>query len=258
MARISKKDLYNAEKAHAQARTAAKDSEKEKIKNKKPKEQNRFFRNLRSFIIFAIACILAAVAAFELYLSSLQPIKNLEGFKPNIVTQFYSHDGEIIKTFTAYTSAKLDIDEVPEHFKQALIATEDKNFYSHHGYDLTGLVRSTIQNVMAGHVVQGASTITQQLARILFLSNEKTFDRKIKEIIIAARIEKSIPKDKILEMYLNNVYLGSGAYGAEGAAQTYFNKKLSKCNLPELALIAGLPQAPSVYSPFRFFFVCIK
>lgn len=258
MARISRKDLYDAERAHSQARTAAKNSEKEKIKNKKPKKQNRFFKNLRSFIIFSIACSLAAIAAFELYLSSLQPIKNLEGFKPNIVTQFYSHDGEIIKTFTAYTSKKLEIDEVPEHFKQALIATEDKNFYSHHGYDLTGLVRSTIQNVLAGHVVQGASTITQQLARILFLSNEKTFDRKIKEIIIAARIEKSIPKDKILEMYLNNVYLGSGAYGAEGAAQTYFNKKLSKCNLPELALIAGLPQAPSVYSPFNNMDLAIK
>ena len=253
MARISRKDLYDAERAHSKARASTKNEQKTAAqKSKQTKKQpNRFWKNVRSLTIFCIACGLAAVAAFELYLSSLQPIKNLEGFKPNIVTQFYSHDGEVIKTFTAYTSTKTDINEVPEQFKQALIATEDKNFYYHHGYDLTGLARSTIQNIMAGHVVQGASTITQQLARILFLSNEKTFDRKIKEIIIAARIEKSIPKDKILEMYMNNVYLGSGAYGAEGAAQTYFNKKLKQCTLSELALIAGLPQAPSVYSPFN-------
>ena len=239
MARIRRSDIYSSEREIAKSNIS---------RRKRP---NTFWANLRTLIIFFVACALAGLAAFELYLSSLSPIKNLEGFKPNIVTQFYSHDGEIIKTFTAYTSTKINIEDVPEDFKKALIATEDKNFYSHHGYDLTGLARSTIQNILAGRVVQGASTITQQLARILFLSNEKTFDRKIKEIIIAARIEKTISKDKILEMYMNNVYLGSGAYGVESAAQTYFNKKLKNCTLPELALIAGLPQAPSVYSPFN-------
>ena len=220
-------------------------------KRRQPSGWSLFVKNVRSFFVFSIACVLAAVVAFELYLSSLSPIRNLEDFKPNIVTQFYSYDGEVIKTFTAYSSKKVNIDEVPDQLKKALIATEDKNFYRHHGYDLTGLARSTIQNVIAGRVVQGASTITQQLSRILFLSNEKTFDRKIKEIIIAARIEKTIPKDKILEMYMNNVYLGSGAYGVASAADTYFNKSLDKCSLAELALIAGLPQAPSVYSPFN-------
>lgn len=214
--------------------------------------------DIRNLIIFGTACILAAGVAFNLYLSSLSPIKNLEDFKPNIVTKFYSSDGEIIKTFTAYTFSKIDIENVPDDFKKALIATEDKNFYSHKGYDMTGLARSTVQNILAGHVVQGASTITQQLARILFLSNEKTFDRKIKELVIAARIEKSISKDKILEMYMNNVYLGSGAYGVDGAAQIYFNKHLSQCNLSELALIAGLPQAPSVYSPFNNMDLAVK
>lgn len=238
MARITRKDRYASEKEIARA-------------NISKRKSNSFWINIRTLLIFGIACILAGVAAFELYLSSLSPIKNLEGFKPNIVTQFYSHDGEVIKTFTAYSSTKIELADVPEDFINALLATEDKNFYNHHGYDLTGLARSTVQNVLAGHVVQGASTITQQLARILFLSNEKTFDRKIKEIIIASRIEKTISKDKILEMYINNVYLGSGAYGVESAAQTYFNKKLKNCTLPELALIAGLPQAPSVYSPFN-------
>ena len=247
MARMRKKDLYDNEFNYRNSSNVQKSI-----------KQHPFWRNIRSLVVFSVACVLAAIVAFELYLSSLTPIKNLENFRPNIVTQFYSHDGEVIKTFTAYSSKKIDIDAVPEMLKKAIIATEDKNFYSHHGYDLSGLVRSTLQNLLARRVVQGASTITQQLSRILFLSNEKTFDRKIKEIIIAARIEKSIPKDKILEMYLNNVYLGSGAYGVASASETYFNKTLDKCTLPELALIAGLPQAPSVYSPFNNLDLAIK
>ena len=204
------------------------------------------------------ACVLAGIASLQLYLSSLPPINNLEQFKPNIVTKIYSSDGEIIKTFTAYTYEKIELKDIPENLKKALIATEDKNFYRHHGYDMTGLARSTVQNLIAGHVVQGASTITQQLARVLFLNNERTFDRKLKELFIAARIEKTISKDQILEMYMNNVYLGAGAYGVEGAAQIYFDKHLKDCDLSELALIAGLPQAPSVYSPFNNMDLAVK
>lgn len=239
-------------------RTNSNMSAKEFAKSNIAKKENSFFSNLKAIFILGIAFILAAGVSFSLYLSSLSPINNLEEFKPNIVTKFYSADGEIIKTFTAYTFSKVDINNVPEDFIHALVATEDKNFYNHKGYDLTGLARSTVQNVLAGHVVQGASTITQQLARILFLSNEKTFDRKLKELVIAARIEKTISKDQILEMYMNNVYLGSGAYGVEGAAEIYFNKKLKQLSLPELALIAGLPQAPSVYSPFNNLDLAIK
>ncbi len=225
------------------------ESAKSNVRRKK--SENGFLSTIKFLFVTGCACALAGVASLQLYLSSLPPIQNLDGFKPNIVTKFYSADGEIIKTFTAYTFEKVNFDDIPEDFIHALIATEDKNFYKHHGYDLTGLARSTVQNILAGHVVQGASTITQQLARILFLSNERTFDRKIKELFIAARIEKTISKNQILEMYANNVYLGSGAYGVEGAAQIYFNKHLKELDLAELALIAGLPQAPSVYSPFN-------
>lgn len=202
-------------------------------------------------IVAAIAACFALVAAIKLYTMMLPPIKNLDEYRPNVVTQIYADDGEIIKTFTAFTSERVSIDEIPDELKKAIIATEDKNFYSHDGYDLTGLARSMIANIQAGRLVQGASTITQQLARLLFLNNEKTYDRKIKEFILSARIEKSLPKDKILEMYLNNVYLGSGAYGVAGAAKVYFNKPLKNLTLAESALIAGLPQAPSVYSPFN-------
>ena len=202
-------------------------------------------------LLILASVLLAIIVAFKLYLVSLPPIQNLNEFKPNIVTKFYSEDDEVIKTFTAFTFSKEELKNIPQNLINAVIATEDKNFYKHKGYDISGLIRSTFANVLAGHVVQGASTITQQLARILFLSNEKTVLRKVKELIVAVRIEKTIPKDKILEMYLNNVYLGSGAYGVEGASEIYFNKHLKDLTLPECALLAGLPQAPSVYSPFH-------
>ncbi|MCQ2738837.1 MAG: PBP1A family penicillin-binding protein [bacterium] len=219
--------------------------------NRRITYENPVVKYLTLILVFFIGIILAGMISLKLYLISLPPIKNLNSFKPNIVTTFCASDGEIIKTFAAYTFSNVELKEVPKQLTEALIATEDKNFYNHKGYDLLGLSRSMVANILAGHVVQGASTITQQLSRILFLSNEKTFTRKIKELQVAAQIEKTISKDKILEMYLNNVYLGSGAYGVKGAARIYFNKDLNQLTLPEMALIAGLPQAPSVYSPYN-------
>lgn len=212
---------------------------------------NPFVKMLSTLFVIFLGVALAGLFSLKLYLITLPPIKNLSTLKHNVVTTFCANDGEVIKTFAAYTYSNVELKEVPETLVKALIATEDKNFYSHPGYDLIGLARSIVANVLAGHVVQGASTITQQLSRILFLSNEKTFSRKIKELQVAAQIEKTVSKDKILEMYLNNVYLGSGAYGVKGAARIYFNKNLNQLTLPEMALIAGLPQAPSVYSPYN-------
>lgn len=216
-------------------------------KFKNPKKNGPF----KTLLVMMLSVMLAGFIGVNMYLASQPPIQHLEDFKPNVVTKIYSSDEEVIKTFTAYKFEKVDIKDVPDNIKNAIISTEDKNFYHHHGYDPIGVARSMVVNLTTGGLTQGASTITQQLARILFLSNEKTFDRKIKEFIVAARIEKTIPKDKILEMYLNNVYLGSGAYGVAGAAQIYFNKPLKDLTLAESALIAGLPQAPSVYSPYN-------
>ena len=224
---------------------------RKKGKSKRVTFENPLLKLITSVAVLVIGIVLAGLFALKLYLISLPPIKNLNTLKPNIVTTFCASDGEVIKTFAAYTFSNVELKDVPKELIQALIATEDKNFYKHNGYDLFGLTRSMVANVLAGHVVQGASTITQQLSRILFLSNEKTFSRKIKELQVAAQIEKTISKDKILEMYLNNVYLGSGAYGVKGAAKIYFNKELNQLTLPEMALIAGLPQAPSVYSPYH-------
>ena len=221
------------------------------MKRNKKLKNNGFMNSIKNLFTISFAVLLAFYVGLKFYIASLPPIENLESFTPNIVTKIYSQDGDIIKTFTAYKFEHVNVEKVPKHLIEAIIATEDKNFYSHSGYDMFGLIRSTFANLKAGSFVQGASTITQQLARILFLNNDKTFDRKIKEFIVSAQIEKTLSKDQILEMYLNNVYLGSGAYGVEGASQIYFNKSVKDLNLAQCALIAGLPQAPSVYSPFN-------
>ena len=219
---------------------------------RQPKRRGVKKRNIfLYFLMMMLSAFLAAIAAFNLYLASLPPISNFDDIKPNPVTSIYSLDGEVIKTFTVFRFEKVSIDEIPADLKNAVISTEDKNFYRHRGFDTFGLVRSVFANIKAGSLKQGASTITQQLARILFLSNERTFDRKIKELIIAHRIEKTISKNEILELYLNSVYLGSGTYGVLSASKTYFDKELNELTLAEAALIAGLPQAPSVYSPFQ-------
>lgn len=222
-----------------------------KVSRSYSENEGSLFDTVKRLFILGTACLLAGLVALKLYLAIIPPIANLSDFKPNMVTKFLSADGEVIKTFNACTFSKVEANQIPKELKEAIVATEDKNFYNHPGYDLCGVARSMIENAIAGHVVQGGSTITQQLSRMLFLSNEQSYTRKIKEIIIAAQIEKSISKDQILTMYLNNVYLGSGAYGVEGAAQIYFAKHLDQLTLAEIALIAGLPQAPSVYSPFN-------
>ncbi|MCD7878492.1 MAG: PBP1A family penicillin-binding protein [Candidatus Gastranaerophilales bacterium] len=219
--------------------------------NKKNKKPNVFVSFIKTVFIIVIAFLSAGYVALKMYLNDLEPIPQLNNYNRNIVTQIYSSDNHIIKTFQTFHYQQVSINEIPQSLKDAIISTEDKNFYFHEGYDVLGIARSLIVNAINKKASQGASTITQQLARILFLSNEKTLTRKIKEIQIAARIEKTISKDKILEMYLNNVYLGAGAYGVGAAASIYFNKDLSQLTIAESALIAGLPQAPSVYSPYK-------
>lgn len=138
---------------------------------------------------------------------------------------------------------------MPDHLLQAFIAAEDSRFYQHEGVDLTSILRAAVTNLRAGHIVQGGSTITQQVAKTLLLTPEQSYIRKLKEAILARRIEKQFSKEQILYLYLNQIYLGNGAYGVQAAAQTYFNKDVSELTLAESSMLAGLPQAPSRYSP---------
>jgi penicillin-binding protein 1A len=144
----------------------------------------------------------------------------------------------------------LPLEKMPKNLINAFVAAEDGQFFKHRGIDITGIIRSIIKNQLAGRKKQGASTITQQVARLLLLkSQEKKYKRKVREIILAFQIEKKYSKEKILFLYLNEIYLGSGAYGVEAAARTYFNKGVADLNLAECAMLGGLYQAPTNYSP---------
>jgi len=160
-------------------------------------------------------------------------------------------DGTIFARFGDLVGDPVSLSELPEHVPQAIISIEDRRFYDHFGIDIFGILRAMFRNIAAGHTVQGGSTLTQQLAKNLFLSPERTVKRKVQEMILALWLEHSYTKDQILTAYLNRVYLGSGAYGVDAAARTYFDKSAKELNIREAALIAGLLRAPSRYSPMR-------
>lgn len=160
-------------------------------------------------------------------------------------------DGSILQQKGEATREQLELAQIPDNLKKAFIASEDRRFRQHNGIDAQGIVRAVLNNLRSQDVVEGGSTITQQLARILFLKQEKTFLRKFKEVRLAQKMERELSKDQILERYLNLVYLGSGAYGVADAAWVYYSKSVDQLTLPEIATIAGLAPAPSVYSPDR-------
>ena len=191
----------------------------------------------------------ATAGAFLALTRDLPQIRELENFEPSAVTRVYSADHNLLAEWFVERRMPITIRHIPAALKSALIATEDRQFYAHSGIDLKGILRAVIKDIKAGQFVEGASTITQQLAKTLFLTPEKTIIRKIKEAILAIQLERRYTKDELLALYLNQIYFGSGAYGAESAAQLFFGKSASSLNLAECALIAGLPKAPSRYSP---------
>ncbi len=150
------------------------------------------------------------------------------------------------------------IDKIPDNLKQAIVAVEDNRFYSHHGFDIEGIARASLVNLQYGRIEEGASTITQQLVKNLFLTQDQTFDRKAEELLLALDMEARYSKDEILELYLNTIYFGSNYYGIRQASIGYFGKEPSKLILPESAMIAGLPNAPSLYSPYVDFMMSKK
>ncbi|MGB0910790.1 MAG: penicillin-binding protein 1A [Nitrospirales bacterium] len=181
----------------------------------------------------------------------LPSIESLQDYQPSMITRVYSDEGEVIGQFFVERRIYFFISDIPQSLINAIIAVEDTRFFEHPGLDVVGIFRAAWTNLKSGGKVQGASTITQQLARTLFLSRERTYKRKIRELILAIKMELVLSKEKILEMYLNQIYFGHGAYGVGSAAQTYFDKDLSEINLSEAAILAGLPKAPNTYSPYR-------
>jgi penicillin-binding protein 1A len=181
----------------------------------------------------------------------LPPVQQLAGYRPAVASQVFAANGELVGEFFLEKRYLVPLDRIPPVVRQAFIAAEDSNFYSHHGIDFTGILRAFVSNLIAGEVVQGGSTITQQVVKSLLLSPEKSYERKLKEVLLSLRLERHFSKDEILYIYLNQIYLGSGAYGVAAAAQVYFGKDVQDLTLPEAALIAGLPQAPSRTSPIH-------
>jgi penicillin-binding protein 1A len=199
--------------------------------------------------ILLLACSLAGL---YYYISEdLPKINSLQDYSPSTVTSVFSDDQRKIGEFYNHRRIVIPLSEMPQQLQNAFIAAEDSRFREHPGVDFFSIFRAMIKNMQAGTIVQGGSTITQQVAKSFFLTPDRTYKRKLKEAILAYRIEKGFSKDEILYLYLNQIYLGHGAYGVEAAAENYFGKHAKELDLPECSMIAGLPQAPSKYSPFR-------
>lgn len=196
----------------------------------------------------AFGALLASVLVY--YNNQLPDFSQLSEYKPPLITRVYDRNGEIVAEYANERRIWVSIHEIPKPLIDSFLAAEDTHFYEHGGYDLKAMIRAALVNVMT-HRTQGGSTITQQVAKTYLLSSERTYTRKIKELILSWRIEKMYTKNEILELYLNRIYLGNGSYGVAAAAQTYFSKTLAELTLPERAMIAGMPQAPSRYNPVR-------
>ena len=186
------------------------------------------------------------------YSSELPSYENIVQYKPNLSSRIYSSDGFLLKSFYTEERIFIPVDRIPKNIKYAFLASEDKNFYNHYGVDVIAIFRAFLTNIMninSNKRVVGASTITQQVVKNLLLSNELSYSRKIKEIILAIRIENILDKNDILELYLNDIYLGYGSYGVGSASLNYFNKSIYDLKLHEIAFLASLPKAPNNYNP---------
>ncbi len=210
-----------------------------------------FRMNRRKILGLCIAFVaLIIFGTYFHFTKDLPSLVRITDYQPNLVTKAYSAEGEVIGEFYIERRVVVALTTMPKFLIDAFLAAEDSGFYEHEGISYISIARAFYKNMKAGKFVQGGSTITQQVARSFFLSNEKKISRKIREVIMAYRIERELNKDEILNLYLNQIYLGNGAYGVQAAAETYFGKNVEDLTISESALLAGLPKAPSKYSPY--------
>ena len=202
-------------------------------------------------IVIGTVAVVAGMVAVILALiyPNLPSLDILTDYQPKIPLRVYSADDHLIGEFGEERRAFVHIGDIPEVMKQAILAAEDDRFYQHGGIDATGVLRAIIQNILGGAKKQGASTITQQVARNFYLSPEKTYLRKIYEALLAFKIEANLSKDQIFELYINQIFLGHRAYGFAAASQIYYGKPFKEITTAEAAMLAGLPKAPSAFNP---------
>jgi penicillin-binding protein 1A len=204
--------------------------------------------------LLAVMAVAAAGGMVALYFWAVQELpgfKKLTDYRPALVTTVTAHDGKLLGYFYRERRFLVRLDQTSPWTSKAFLAAEDDTFYQHEGVDLRAIFRAFVKNIKAGDIRQGGSTITQQVIKRLLLSSEKSYERKLKEAILAYRLEKYLSKDEILTIYLNQIFFGAGAYGVEAAARTYFGKHAKELTLAEAALLAGLPKAPSRYDPYK-------
>ncbi len=202
---------------------------------------------------FAFILVLSLGIAAGSYLAlvrGIPPIDEIKDYRPVKGTKVYADDDTFIGEFKVEKGIYVPLKKIPEHLIRAVVATEDSRFWAHKGVDYLAIMRAIIKDILALRIKEGGSTITQQLAKVVFLTPEKTLQRKLREMILAFRLERNLKKEEILELYLNRIYLGHGAYGVEMASRVYFGKSVSEINLSEAALLAGLIRAPGTYSPY--------
>ncbi|MFA6414316.1 MAG: PBP1A family penicillin-binding protein, partial [Syntrophales bacterium] len=213
------------------------------------------FGSILAVLIGLVIALVLAVTGYLFYffLGELPSVDTLKDYRPSIATRVYADNNELIDEFFLEDRKIIKITDLPKYVIQAFVAAEDSRFFEHQGLDFQGISRAFFKNLQAGRIVQGGSTITQQVAKALYLSPEKRYVRKVKEAILAYKIDHYLTKEEILNLYLNHLYLGHGTYGVEAAAQGYFGKSARYLTLPEAAILAGLPKAPSAYSPFTHF-----
>jgi penicillin-binding protein 1A len=217
---------------------------------KKTWRQAWWFWSLVAVLVLAVAGAASFAGGIWYFSRDLPSIENLKDYRPSLVTKVYGEGGSLIGQFYVERRILVPFEKIPEVDRKIIIAVEDSRFYEHKGVDPLGILRAFLTNLKSFSLRQGGSTITQQLVRSLFLTPEKSFTRKIKEAILAWKLEKLMTKDEILELYLNQIYFGHGAYGIQSAARNYFDKDIGELSLAEVAFIAGLPRAPSDYSPY--------
>ncbi|HET6461460.1 MAG TPA: PBP1A family penicillin-binding protein [Syntrophales bacterium] len=224
-----------------------------KEKKTKPKHSRHRTFLLTVAVFFLCLSVVGGSILYYVLQTELPSIAALKDYRPSIATRVYADNNELIDEFFMEDRKLIKLSEVPKVVIQAFVAAEDARFYQHTGFDLVSMTRAFYKNIEAGHIVQGGSTITQQVAKSLYLSSEKSYMRKIKEALLAYKIDRYLSKDEIMNLYLNHIYLGHGTYGIEAASQGYFGKSARYLNLAEASLLAGLPKAPSTYSPFLHF-----
>ncbi|HRM75034.1 MAG TPA: transglycosylase domain-containing protein, partial [Paracoccus sp. (in: a-proteobacteria)] len=212
-----------------------------------------FFGGIFAWIVTAVFFIaLTLGAVFWMFSRDLPSHEQLAQYSPKTISRIYSGEGRLIDEFAQERRIYVPIEEIPPLVKQAFVSAEDKNFYHHHGFDPRGMIGALVEAVKSrGENVRGASTITQQVMKNFLLSSDRSVERKIKELILATRLESTLSKDQILELYLNEIFLGQNSFGVAAAAQTYFNKPLTELAPHEAAMLAAMPQAPGRYHPVR-------